>query len=95
MSTEDQYKLLLKHPDTLQQVVESLSETLEREVTCVGLDTEIQKVVEQIREDYRAARAAGLDCRPLFSYHMDKDRQHLMLLAIAIARERGKRWGRK
>ena len=95
MTCDDDFKLLMQDPEAMQRVVESLAKTLEAEVTMCGLSDEINKVIAAIREDYRAARTAGLDTSPLREYHETKGRDHLMLLATAIGRERGKRWARK
>ena len=95
MNTDDEYKLLLQHPELMRGAIEALAETLEREVTVGGLNEEIRKVVAAIHDDYRVWRMVGRDTADLRDYYIAKPQDHLMLLATAIGRERGKRWARK
>lgn len=90
MVTKEQLELLEAHPEAMQRFCESL----EREATVIGIELEIQKILDSLRVDLWVLKECKLPSARLLAKVRDRKRGLLEVCALAVGTERGKRLGK-
>ena len=90
MVTKEQLKLLKAHPEAMQRFCEAL----EREATVIGIEFEIQKILDSLRVDLWVLKECNLPSTNLLAKVRDRKRFLLEVCAAAVGIERGKRLGK-
>ena len=90
MVTKEQLELLKAHPEAMQRFCESL----EREATVIGIEYEIQKILDSLRVDLWVLKECNLPSTNFLAKVRDRKRGLLEVCAAAVGIERGKRLGK-
>ena len=85
------YELLAENPEAMQRFCEAL----EREATVIGIEIEIRKLSDTLREQVCFARANNIDPSGLLEHRRNQKHDLLLACAYAIGKERGQRIGKE
>ena len=90
MVTKEQLKLLEANPEAMQRFCEAL----EREATVIGIEIEIQKILDSVRVNLWVLKECNLPSVRFLAKVRDRKRDLLEVCAVAVGTERGKRLGK-
>ena len=91
MVTREQLELLKAHPEAMQRFCEAL----EREATVIGIEIEIQKILDSVRVNLWVLKECNLPSVRFLAKVRDRKRDLLEVCAAAVGIERGKRIGKQ
>ena len=91
MVTREQLELLKAHPEAMRRFCESL----EREATVIGIEIDIQKILDSLRVDLWVLKECNLPSARLLAKVRNRKRDLLEVCAAAVGIERGQRLGRE
>ena len=88
--TKSNAELLMASPEAMRR----FQDALEQAATAIGINKEIDNILESMRIQLLAAVACGLDSNDLLERYRDRNYEWLLVFATAVGNERGKRLGR-